>query len=671
MKRRLKDMVSEDRDLIQALGDYADQTADLEASLAALRDLEEDRETAPPAPNSPAEQALLSLARALNPAAPGLDPLGAGLQAGPTSLMGRGADAFFENAGGFVPGGGILPTVKGWLMPDTEFRSVYATSPDNGTGMTLCAQRLPNTRNKIAYVWAYRFTNADPPPVSVGNVETPGIPGPLPVDVPIGAKARIPLTVPEPGDWALIGRVYDWALVDSSGRALPVRGRALPGERMLQLDLRDFAGLPGMYSLQGEWDWGTYRVAGDLALARLEDLSTTQLTPESAAALVKDRPAVDLVLTGPNLRFITRAWMHRPDSAREIPVYISPKRFDDPGKLQVEVDTEDLRAGPYRLVLEQVDGTTAEIDVNIKDEPPVVDPFDEPVSMPVGGDKKTLTLTGSGLDRIREVSAQGATIVLKPASADGTRRQAEIQLAPDVKVGDHLDLLADIADSDNPVLIPRAVEVLGSAPFITAVHTVLPADEELSVKLGGEEIPGGLQVSVRVSYENVDSPVEAVYFCAGESRTPVSPRMPSTTYDKPEGPVLVSVIDPGRVGRDGCELQVALTTLKVGSSEPALVGIVKVVPQLASLSISDTKRGAGFQAELAGWRLESIKQVGWSPTEGNPVEELPRPIAGAQPGDQAGERLTVTLPWPSPTPKAPLYVWLEGDAEGRATTLTQ
>jgi hypothetical protein len=29
------------------------------------------------------------------------------------------------------------------------------------------------------------------------------------------------------------------------------------------------------------------------------------------------------------------------------------------------------------------------------------------------------------------------------------------------------------------------------------------------------------------------------------------------------------------------------------------------------------------------------------------------------------------MPWPSPTPKAPLYIWLREEMTGRATTITQ
>src|ERR1035438_10054518 len=34
------------------------------------------------------------------------------------------------------------------------------------------------------------------------------------------------------------------------------------------------------------------------------------------------------------------------------------------------------------------------------------------------------------------------------------------------------------------------------------------------------------------------------------------------------------------------------------------------------------------------------------------------------------QTLRIAMPWPSPTPKAPLFVWLRGETEGRATRVT-
>src|SRR5262249_56530725 len=114
--------------LTNALADYADQTAELEAGLQLAREMEQDAvddAQRPPRPVTPAEQAIFSLVRALNPAVSSYDPLGAGRRAGPATMTGTRMDAFFENAGGLFPGGGALPMIKQFLMPDTEFRSVF------------------------------------------------------------------------------------------------------------------------------------------------------------------------------------------------------------------------------------------------------------------------------------------------------------------------------------------------------------------------------------------------------------------------------------------------------------------------------------------------------------------------------------------------------------------
>src|SRR5262249_53559592 len=158
--------------------------------------------------------------------------------------------------------GGILPEVKTWLMPDTEFRSVYAIGAD-GDGMTLCTQIQPRSRNKMAYLWAYRLTGAAKPPVQVRIG-----------DVPIGLRVGLPVKLDKTADWPLLSRVYDWTLAPESGSAAPLKVavRANQDERSLQLDLRKFAGAPGSYTLQGKWDWEAFKVSGAVNVHRFDDL---------------------------------------------------------------------------------------------------------------------------------------------------------------------------------------------------------------------------------------------------------------------------------------------------------------------------------------------------------------------------------------------------------------
>src|SRR5438105_11102436 len=80
-EKRLTNLVTRDRNLVSAMADYADQTADLETGLDALSefddDLDEDSLKAARG-TTPAEQALFALVRALNPAVSSFNPLGAG-----------------------------------------------------------------------------------------------------------------------------------------------------------------------------------------------------------------------------------------------------------------------------------------------------------------------------------------------------------------------------------------------------------------------------------------------------------------------------------------------------------------------------------------------------------------------------------------------------------------
>ena len=70
---------------------------------------------------------------------------------------------------------------------------------------------------------------------------------------------------------------------------------------------------------------------------------------------------------------------------------------------------------------------------------------------------------------------------------------------------------------------------------------------------------------------------------------------------------------------------------------------------------------------LEGWDLETIERTGWNATLGLPTAELPRPIAG----QGAKQTLRIAMPWPSPAPKSPLFVFLRGESQGRVTRITQ
>src|SRR5579885_2311459 len=293
-EKRLTNFVFKDDNVVAALADYADQTADLESGLQLARELEdqEDDDTLrPPRPTTPGEQAIFALVRALNPSVSTYDPLGSGRRAGPATMAGKGIEGFFENAGGLFPGAGALPMIKQFLMPDTEFRSVYAV-PTESDGMTMCTQLGQRSRNKLAYMWAYRLTNATAPAATI-----------LRGDLPIGMRGGLPVKLDNATQWRLMDHIFEWSLV-AGASAFHIPVRALPDERALRLDLRKFPGTPGAYTLEAKWDWDTYKVAGTVNVHRFDDLKSAQFTAETQEKLIAGSGPIDAEISGCDFLFL-------------------------------------------------------------------------------------------------------------------------------------------------------------------------------------------------------------------------------------------------------------------------------------------------------------------------------------------------------------------------------
>jgi hypothetical protein len=70
-----------------------------------------------------------------------------------------------------------------------------------------------------------------------------------------------------------------------------------------------------------------------------------------------------------------------------------------------------------------------------------------------------------------------------------------------------------------------------------------------------------------------------------------------------------------------------------------------------------------YIGSLAGQELQTIEKTGWDDKNGFPVLGIPTPVAG----DPQEQSLKIELPWPPPSPRAPLYVWLRAETEGRLT----
>ncbi|HWZ33479.1 MAG TPA: hypothetical protein VNX18_19195 [Bryobacteraceae bacterium] len=658
-EKRLTNLVTRDDNMVAALADYADQTADLEAGLQLARELEEqadDESTRSVRPTTPAEQAIFALVRALNPSVSSYDPLGAGRRAGSATMMGKGVEGFFENAGGLFPGAGALPMIKQFLMPDTEFRSVYAI-PGDSDGMTLCAQLAPRTRNKLAYMWAYRVINTAPPAASVLKDS----------DVPIGLRVGVPLKLDNQAQWRLMDHVFDWTLVPQGFSQPPmhVMVRPIPDERALRVDLRKFAGAPGAYTLQGKWDWDTYQIAGTVRLHRFDDLKSARLTPESQDRLIAGSGPVDVEVSGCDFLFVDHATVHRPQSARQIPVDLPPDRPAAQQNLRVELDTDALRAGPYLLALSRIDGAVTDVPFRVL--PPV--PKLDRIRVNAGEREQAVTLTGTGLDRIVALESDRAEIVLSAATEGGSQRNVTVRLRAGAKAGDSGTLSAKVDGMAGALRLPVALQVVAARPRILEAKPSLPRDLVIAPRDG--EIPAGSWVGFAMKTDLTDAQPVLTVQCAEPALT--AQLLKLRGGEKQPGGQLISggagalflSLDPGAVGQSGCTLT-AIVETEVGKSDAFTLGKVVRVPRIESFTMTDEKSGDGFYGILKGFDLETIEKTGWDARVGLNVAEMPRPIAG----EGSKQSLRIAMPWPSPSPKAPLSIWLRGEAEGRATKVT-
>ncbi|HLX76775.1 MAG TPA: hypothetical protein VKR26_18640, partial [Terriglobales bacterium] len=66
---------------------------------------------------------------------------------------------------------------------------------------------------------------------------------------------------------------------------------------------------------------------------------------------------------------------------------------------------------------------------------------------------------------------------------------------------------------------------------------------------------------------------------------------------------------------------------------------------------------------LTGQDLELIDRTGWNSQHSYEAQGIPTPVPGS-----AGEQtLKIAVPWPPPSPEAPLYIWLRGEKDSRVT----
>jgi hypothetical protein len=132
-----------------------------------------------------------------------------------------------------------------------------------------------------------------------------------------------------------------------------------------------------------------------------------------------------------------------------------------------------------------------------------------------------------------------------------------------------------------------------------------------------------------------------------------------------EGSLFLSV-DPGAIGDSGCQLSAKVVERQTGTSDSYVLGRLMRLPHIKSFAISDVKlSNSSYVATLTGEDLQLIDKTGWNATASEPVQGIPTPVPG---GPHQEQSLQIAMPWPPPSPKAPLYVWLRGESQARLTS---
>jgi hypothetical protein len=115
----------------------------------------------------------------------------------------------------------------------------------------------------------------------------------------------------------------------------------------------------------------------------------------------------------------------------------------------------------------------------------------------------------------------------------------------------------------------------------------------------------------------------------------------------------------------GCSLQAIIDNDGRGRSQPFTLAQMIRLPQIESFDAAGAQAADGTRAyTLTGYNLEMIGKAGWDSETGTDVADLPAPV----PGEGLKQILQISLPDP-PKSQAPLFIWLRGETNGRATKI--
>jgi hypothetical protein len=686
--KKVSSLVEKNEDLIPELADYAEKTATVEALVQMLSKVEES-----PTPGTdvnaalsgfsteygvavpkldttaPTNQQAAQLLQAVLPSMSTYDPLTSDRSvfvAQSAGLASSVAALFFGTPVGLAAGGAALfVNLRIMMFPDTDFHSAFTQSTGTN-GLALCSKdQKVKPRTRPAYLWVLRVPDVGAPTALL----------PETAHLPLDWKSTLKVACANPSQLKILPRARDWQLVSPAHTvAVPVTVTVGTSDDSLELDLSHTKLPEGQYRLAAKWDWDPLEVQGAVNLRPFADFSHAKLSADSEDRLVEGSGAVKIQLTGADFEFVNKAAIVPSGDNTAKPKELSitlPKRngAGEQTTLEAEVDTSALPAGSYLLKLTQTNGSTHDLAIAIHPPNPTLSNL--PLRVNLGESQQTVTLQGTGLERIDGLYSEGATWILSPVLGNGrnlNERKAIVQLLATAKKGDMLDASVKVSGLHSPLRTSNVLQVAGPRPKIISANE--SASQAMDVALRQGEIPAGTTATFAIQTEHAGSYPTVDLSCAsaGDVKQPLTlhpgDRSGTAQLDFAGEGILFLSVDPGSVGRSGCEFVATITVEGTGASDPYTLGRVIRLPHIERFLLTDEKEGSHlYIGSLIGQELQMIEKTGWDSKNGYPVQGIPTPGAG-NPQEQT---LKIELSWPPPSPRSALYVWLRGETEGRMT----
>lgn len=676
-KRKVRNFLSQDNLLIAQLADYADKTAQTEALVQALSNAESSSASVNAAltgfasqygfaveldRNAPPQVQAETLFATMNPQLATYNPLttSPAAKVGQTaSLATVAATLFFGSPVGLAAGGtAMLLDLRAIAFPDTQFRSSFA-EPMPDSGVNLCGAQGPAPpHTRVAYIWASRVPNTHVPDIRIEKRNF----------IPAGQQSPVPVEVPDP-QWKYLQRARAWALQDSKGQKCPIGVSKLGNQKALEVDLSKAHVTPGDYRLAGFWDWTPFAANGAIHVEPLSDFQTARLAPRSQDVLVAKAGKIPVTVTGADFEFTTKVEVKKvgDEFATAAPVpFLLPKglREGPQDHMDVQVDTHDLDPGEYELRIAQADGNPHPVPFKILPNPPKIDNL--PILANQGVAVQHYVLKGERLDELTRLEAPNVTLQLEPAASNGAERNLTVQLKSNPQPGTTVAIEAYMKDRTEPLTFDDALQITGPLPVIASSKLSLPAG--IAMAMRPNEFPAGYNLTAMLDVKNIARGSTLQLACADDPATAAALHIglenQSYSLQQLSQDQLFLSFDTSPLPA-GCSLQALIDSGRAGRSQPFVLAHIIRLPQIDSFTLSADSAPKNMHTYvLTGRNLEMIEKAGWDQNVGLAVEALPVPI----PGEGHKQSLTIDLPEQS-GPPADLYIWLRGDAGGRATTL--